>query len=213
MSAYDLTTKTSVVTASNTVATFGPVYPYKLIRVSTAVDLLLAESVDPDANSFLLKAGTVAVFHIENDGSLHYATANDTETGVVRFIALTASGIETSVAGSGGGGGGDGGPITITPAHYTPAALTTNAVATGGTPVTAASGPLNGGWIENPTTATENLYIDMVGTPASTDADAAGTTTTVVVPGQIFTIPAIATGVNVKINAATSGHKFSGEKW
>ena len=52
----------------------------------------------------------------------------------------------------------------------------------------------------------------MVGTPGSTDATANGTTI-VLAAGTSFTLPALATGVTVKANAATSGHKFTAIDW
>ena len=90
---------------------------------------------------------------------------------------------------------------------------------TGGTAVIIASGPLNGGFITNPPNAAsqgvstaENLYVDMVGTPGSADSAANGTTV-LLQPGQSFSIPALAAGVNIRANAATSGHKLSVEVW
>lgn len=101
----------------------------------------------------------------------------------------------------------------------TPAAGSAVAVATGGTAVTVVTGPCTGGYITNPTTATsqgvgaaENMYIDMVATPGSTDAAANGTTVSIA-PGQSFTIPALGTGVLLKANAATTGHKFTAVVW
>jgi hypothetical protein len=101
---------------------------------------------------------------------------------------------------------------------FTPAAATTNTVATGATAVTAFSGPCNGGVITNPANGTrqgvtaEPIYIDMVGTPLATEVGAVGTTFAIDT-GQSFTIPPLASGVAVKVNAATSGHKFSVVKW
>lgn len=104
-----------------------------------------------------------------------------------------------------GGGGGYG--------AFTPKALTNYAVTVGGTSVVAASGALGGGWIQNPIDAAESLFVDMVGNPASTRAAADGTSTAELIAGQIFNIPSVAAGVNVKVNAATNGHKFNGEVW
>lgn len=104
-------------------------------------------------------------------------------------------------------------------APATPAAGAASEVTTGGTAVVALSGPIGGGFVTNPPNAAsqgigaaENLYLDMVGTPGSTDADGNGTTVTLV-PGQTFVLPSLATGVSVRVNAATSGHKFSVTKW
>ena len=85
--------------------------------------------------------------------------------------------------------------------------------------MTVLTGPINGGVIINPPNAAaqdialaESLYISMVGTPGSTDATANGTTI-VLAAGASFTLPALATGVTVKANAATSGHKFTAIDW
>jgi|SRR6185312_4360267 len=100
-----------------------------------------------------------------------------------------------------------------------PRALALSVVATGGTAVVAITGPISGGYIANPPNAAsqgigaaENLYVDMVGTPGSTDATGNGTTS-VLGNGASFTLPALAAGVTVKVNAATSGHKFTGTVW
>lgn len=102
---------------------------------------------------------------------------------------------------------------------FTPAALPISLVTTGGTSVIAVTGPNNGGYIYNPPNAAsqgiagaENLYVDLVGTPGSTDAAANGTTT-IVVPGATFTIPPLSAGTRVRVNAATSLHAFSGSQW
>lgn len=108
--------------------------------------------------------------------------------------------------------GGGGGTTPVTPAAGVAA------ITTGGTAVTAMTGPVGGGYITNPSNAAaqgvalENLYIDMVAAPGSTDTAANGTTS-ILQPGQTFTIPALALGVLVRVNAATSGHKFTSVKW
>jgi hypothetical protein len=85
-------------------------------------------------------------------------------------------------------------------------------VPVGGQPVTAAYGPLLGGFITNPfnagdqdITASEVLYY-------SIDSDATlgeSPTTQALEPGATFVFPAGLT-TNVSVNAKTSGHKFSG---
>jgi hypothetical protein len=107
--------------------------------------------------------------------------------------------------------------MPITP--FNPRALSNASVITGGVPVPAITGPINGGFITNPINsaaqgivAAENLYVDMVAAPGSTDA--AGHNTTVILQsGQNFVLPPLAAGVNVWINAATSGHQITGEVW
>jgi hypothetical protein len=100
-----------------------------------------------------------------------------------------------------------------------PRSLDAWTVTTGGVAIVAVAGPIYGGFLTNPLTAAaqgvataENLYIDMVGAPGSTDAAAYGTTV-LLLPGQNFTFPWLAVGVMVRINAATSGHRVSGEVW
>lgn len=123
---------------------------------------------------------------------------------------VLASGAIPVAVVSGGGGGGT---------NVTPAAGTTSTITTGGTAVTLATGPTSGGFITNPPIAAsqgisvaENAYISLVGTPGSTDTNANGTTS-VLVPGQTFTLPGVATGVTIKANAATSGHKLTVVIW
>jgi hypothetical protein len=58
----------------------------------------------------------------------------------------------------------------------------------------------------------KTLYVDLVGTPGSTEGAANGTTIALD-PGQSWTIPPLASGVNVKANSGTSGHKFFAMKW
>jgi hypothetical protein len=113
-------------------------------------------------------------------------------------------------------------PVYIAPSAssgYTPTAAAASVVTTGGTAVSVFPGPINGAVIINPPNATaqgvalaENLYVSMVNTPGSTDATANGTTI-VLVPGASYTFPALATGVTVKANAASSGHKFTAIDW
>jgi hypothetical protein len=58
----------------------------------------------------------------------------------------------------------------------------------------------------------ENAYVDMVGTPGGTDANAVGTTF-LLLPGQSLAIPVIGPTVVIKFNAATTGHKMQCEIW
>lgn len=123
---------------------------------------------------------------------------------------VLASGAIPVAVVSGGGGGGS---------SVTPVAGTTSTITTGGTAVTLATGPTTGGYITNPPnlasqgiSAAENAYVSLVGTPGSTDTNANGTTT-VLVPGQTFSLPGLASGVTIKANAATSGHKLTVVVW
>jgi hypothetical protein len=92
---------------------------------------------------------------------------------------------------------------------YAPAATV---VTVGGQPITAAYGPLLGGFIQNPfsnidqgTIFAEPLFVSIDGPAALSDTG----TTTRLEAGGIFQIPPGLTG-NVSVNAETSGHKFSG---
>ena len=100
-----------------------------------------------------------------------------------------------------------------------PRALDLSTIVSGGTAIIAVTGPIYGGFLTNPFSAAaqgvataENLYIDMVGVPGASDATANGTTV-LLQPGQNFTFPWLAVGVLVRINAASSGHRVSGEVW
>ena len=100
----------------------------------------------------------------------------------------------------------------------TPAPGTTSTIATGGTAITLATGPLHGGYVTNPPNtasqgvSAENAYVDPVASPGSTDSAANGTTS-LLTPGQSFTIPALAAGALLRGNAATTGHKFTVVTW
>lgn len=111
------------------------------------------------------------------------------------------------------------GTVTSVPVANTPVAGSTATVVTGGTAVTLVTGPIKGGYIVNPinlaaqgVAAAENAYIDPVGAPGSTDTAGNGTTA-ILTPGQTYALPALATGVVVKGNAATSGHKLTVVVW
>lgn len=114
-------------------------------------------------------------------------------------------------------------PVYIVPgaagSAFTPGAAAASVIAAGGTAVIVFTGPISGGLISNPTSAAgqgiaaaENLYISLIGVPGSTDAAAGGGTLTLA-PGASYQLPALATGVTVRANAATSSHKFTAFKW
>ncbi len=90
--------------------------------------------------------------------------------------------------------------------------LAAGKVVTGGTAVTAMNGPVVGGLISNPLAAAdqglvtaEPLYVDVTA-PAALGETA---TTFELLPGHTFTVPNDQT-TDVSVNAATSGHRFSG---
>jgi hypothetical protein len=101
-----------------------------------------------------------------------------------------------------------------------PRAGAANTVTQGGQAVVAIVGPVNGGFIYNPPDATaqnimtaENINVDMTTPPLAGDASGYGTTS-VIATGQTFTVPSpLAPGVQVWINAATSGHRFTCVVW
>jgi hypothetical protein len=106
-------------------------------------------------------------------------------------------------------------PVEDTIYALTPGNATTTTIAMGGTAVTVVTGPCKGGYITNPPNAAsqgigtaENLYVDPVNSPGHTDAAANGTTA-LLVPGQTFSFSALASGVVIKANGNTTGHKFS----
>lgn len=98
----------------------------------------------------------------------------------------------------------------------TPVALLTSVVTTGGTAVQVAPGNVNGGFITNPVDAAdqgiptaEPLFVSPVSaTPGSASGDGNGVTF-VLYPGQSWPLIAGQT-TQTWVNAATSGHKFSG---
>jgi hypothetical protein len=113
--------------------------------------------------------------------------------------------------------------MTITPGTgygFQPQAGTHVVVAVGGTAVVAVTGPCNGGYIVNPATSAgqgggsaEELFVDPVAAPGSTDATANGTTTTLPATGGTYAVPPLGAGQFVYVNAATSGHKFTAVVW
>jgi len=97
----------------------------------------------------------------------------------------------------------------------TPTAGAASAIVTGGTAVTLVTGPVNGCYIVNPLTATDQniataevAYINPVTTATTTGR---GTTTTLQ-PGQSWSCVA-GQFTNVSANAATSGHAFVVVQW
>lgn len=96
----------------------------------------------------------------------------------------------------------------------------TNQVAIAGVPVIVFTGPLNGAYLTNPESAadqglpdTEQLYIDPVHSPGGADGMGSGTTSALD-PGQTWSLPgAIPSGVTVRVNAPSAGHKFTAVQW
>jgi hypothetical protein len=100
-----------------------------------------------------------------------------------------------------------------------PMAAPGSTVLKGGDPVIVVTGPIRGGYIQNPSgggqgvNAPEALYIDIVNTPGSRPQDLHRNTTFELSPGEWFTIPPLQPGVQVKANAETSGHLFTAVVW
>jgi hypothetical protein len=114
-------------------------------------------------------------------------------------------------------------PVWINPvapgALFTPSAAAASSIAAGGAAITVFTGPIAGGFIQNPLSAAgqgiataANLYINMIAAPGSTDAAAGGGTITLV-PGASYAVPPLAAGVTLRANAATTNHKFTAFKW
>lgn len=100
-----------------------------------------------------------------------------------------------------------------------PTAAIRNTIATGGTAVNVITGPVSGFYILNPLNAAgqkiptaENLYVDLINTPNSTDAACLGTTI-VLQPGQSYVSGGVPAGITVEVNAATTAHFFPCFSW
>ena len=89
-------------------------------------------------------------------------------------------------------------------APVTPVAGASSQVVTGGTAVIAALANPNGGFITNPASATETLFVDPVGSAGL----AAEGTTFGLTPGQTWSLIAGQT-TPTTVNAASDGHQFS----
>lgn len=91
----------------------------------------------------------------------------------------------------------------------TPVAGANSVVTTGGTAVIAAGASPNGGFITNPSTATEYLFVDPV---SATPGLAAQGTVFGLAPGQTWDLIAGQT-TPTYVNAASNGHTFSVVVW
>jgi hypothetical protein len=96
-----------------------------------------------------------------------------------------------------------------------PAAGTVSAIVTGGTAVTLITGPVNGCYVTNPLTASDqNIATAEVAqvNPVTTATAAGRGTNSTLQPGQTFTCPAGMT-TNLSAIAATTAHAFNVVKW
>jgi hypothetical protein len=99
--------------------------------------------------------------------------------------------------------------------NVTPRACTTTTVVTGGTAVVALTGPVNGFYIVNPTTAAdqgiataEALFVD----PVNTATVAGNNTNSSIAAGNSYSgVPL--SSATVSVNAVTAGHKFTCVRW
>ena len=104
-----------------------------------------------------------------------------------------------------------------TPGALSPAAGTAYKIVTGGTAVTLVTGPVNGCQIVNPLSAADEgiataevAYLN----PVTTATTTGNNTTVTLQPGQAWNAPgALASGVNISVNAATSSHAFTVIVW
>jgi hypothetical protein len=113
-------------------------------------------------------------------------------------------------------------PAGATPTYAAcpaPTAALVNKITTGGTAVIVVNGPASGFYILNPLTAggqkigaAENLYVDLIATPNSTDAACLGTTI-VLQPGQSYVGGGFPAGFSLEVNAATTNHFFPCYSW
>jgi hypothetical protein len=102
--------------------------------------------------------------------------------------------------------------MAVTP--VTPVPGQNLSVTTGGTAVQVVPGSPNGGFIQNPWSAADQgistaevLYVDSLNSPSSTDGSGWGTTVALQ-PGMSYDIIPGQTTVT-RVNAATSGHRFT----
>jgi hypothetical protein len=101
---------------------------------------------------------------------------------------------------------------------YTPQGGISYQVTTGGTAVIAIPPGVSGGYITNPSLATDQGFLssvlpeDLFVNPAGTPSLVGNNTTVRLSPGQSFTAIANST-LPLMVNAATSGHKFTVVYW
>ena len=183
---------------------------------SIAAGALAANSIATGAFAAgAIASGAVAASAYADGAIITMGLTSDTAytgSGNASLIAIS-KGIYNSVSSPIPTGSNVIGKIAVAPS--TPAAGTASTITTGGTAVTAVTGAVNGCYITNPTSATdqgiataENLYVNPVTTATTTGN---GTTLTLV-PGQsFFCIPGQTT--NVSAVAATSSHAFTVVKW
>lgn len=110
-------------------------------------------------------------------------------------------------------------PVAGGTGFVVPAPALATEVMSAGVAVEVMAGPIAGGYVINPANAAgqglsvaENLYVDPINVPGSTDADGNGTTT-LLIPGAAYQVPALASGQQLRANATSGGHKFTAVRW
>lgn len=92
------------------------------------------------------------------------------------------------------------------PVPVTPRACDVTKVTTGGTAVTAFTGPANGFTLENPSSATEPLLYSLAGAAAPS---VGGSTFDLAAGSAIQFNPQLSGSVNLSVNAASNNHAFA----
>lgn len=157
--------------------------------------------------------GQVTIAGVDKNGNpINILSGSDGSSNVApAHVNYTINGVPNGVSGT---------PFIVEHDTHTPAAGTATIITTGGTAVIAITGPVKGGYVTNPEIAAdqgistaEPLYVDPVNPPGSTAGSGSGTAQTLD-PGQNWVLPcAIPAGVTVRVNAATTGHKFTVVIW
>lgn len=83
-------------------------------------------------------------------------------------------------------------------------------VTAGGVAVIVVTGPIRGGYVQNPSSAESSLFVDFVNTPSCVVPRC---TTLEVRPGETIQLPLLHEGVQVKANAVSSNHRFTAIVW
>jgi len=76
-------------------------------------------------------------------------------------------------------------------------------------PIVVVTGPVRGGYIQNPFMAPGLLLVDIVNTPGNGSHG----TTLELMPGERFDVPQLQPGVQVKATSGFSGHQFTAVIW
>lgn len=91
MAGLNLTNNGAIFTASDSVQSYAPPEPYRIIHVRTAVALRIAVGEDPDTDAHMIGPDTVCVFQIEPDEDFRFVAAQTGITGEVRISALASA--------------------------------------------------------------------------------------------------------------------------